>query len=110
MGRAHNHQAADIAVRRDIADFGTTPRTDEPCTPELAVAHAEAWRRGLWQTSRKAHHHKVCSWVATTWTPSSWKRPLRRWRNKFKEDIFEVAFVQCNAKLPCICEGQEDMT
>ena len=57
--RAHDHQAADIAVCRNIADFCETARTEEALALELSVTHAEAWVGRDGQPCWEAHHHEI---------------------------------------------------
>jgi len=60
MWGADDHKATYVAVRRYIANFGKTSRTDEPLALEFRMANAEAGRRSVWKARWEAHHHQVC--------------------------------------------------
>lgn len=59
MRTRHDEQAADVAVGRDVAQLGPTPRTEEPFGLKLGVAGAQSRESGVGQTGGEAHHHKV---------------------------------------------------
>ncbi len=100
MWRAHDHQAADVAVGRDVAHLGEAAWTQEALAFHLRVAHTQRGRRRVWETHRKAHDHEVRCKVRTR---SSCARGsfLSRGRYELEEQIFEVAFVHGDAELPC---------
>lgn len=59
MGGAHDHQPADITIGRHFTHFSQTARTEEALSFDLGVADTKTRGRGIWEASRKSHHHKI---------------------------------------------------
>lgn len=97
MGRRHDHQSADVAVGRRIAETRTAARTEKPRGAHLRVAHAERGGRGVGQPLREAHHHQVSAHLSGATRRSSVL--LRGWRrDELEKEIFEVTFVHGDAE------------
>ena len=59
------------------------------------MTHAEALRRRIWEPCRESHHHKVSGRITTSRSHIA----LRRRRDHFEKEVFEVPFIQRDAEL-----------
>ena len=48
MRRADNHEAADVAIGRDITHFGKAAWAEEPLTLQFRVTDTESWLGSEW--------------------------------------------------------------
>lgn len=104
MRGTHNHQPADIAVRRHVAHFCQTPGAEEPFALDLRMAHTETWGRGVREPCREAHHHEVRGRVCRTCTCGSGHGTLCWRRDKLEKEVFKVSVVECDTELACLSE------
>lgn len=55
----NDHQPTDLAIRRDLAHFGSAPRTEVPALAHRAVARAQADGARDREARGETHHHEV---------------------------------------------------
>ena len=97
VGRAHDHQPTDVAIRRDIAHLREAARTEETFALHLRMAHAERRWGGIREPHREAHDHQVRRRAAAC----ACHRALRGGRNELKQEVFEVPLVHRDTELTC---------
>ncbi len=100
VGRAHDHQAADVAVGGDVAHFRKTAWAEEAFALHLRVAYAQGGWRRVWEAHREAHDHEVRREIRS-WGAGARYCTLSGRGDEFEEKVLEVAFVQRNAEYPC---------
>lgn len=98
MGRRHDHEAADVAVGRRVAEPRAASGAEKARGAHLRVTHAERGGRRVGQSLRKAHHHQVRAHLAARPRPARRRGGgallLRgRRRDELEEEILEVSFV-----------------
>jgi hypothetical protein len=100
--RRYDHQAADVAVGRRVAEPRAAARTEKSCRTHLRVTYAERGRCRVGQSLREAHHHQVCAHLGGPSRSRSCSRSgdlLRGWRRyELEKEVFEVSFVQSDAE------------
>lgn len=101
MWGANDHQAADVAVRRDVAHFRKTAWAQEALALHLRVTYAQRRRGGIGEAHREAHDHEVCSGIRGGSAAGSRDGALGWGRNEFEQQILEVTFVHRNTELSC---------
>lgn len=101
MWGANDHQAADVAVRRDVANFRKTAWAQEALALHLRVTYAQRRRRGIGEAHREAHDHEVCSGIRGGSAAGSRDGALGWGRNEFEQQILEVTFVHRDTELSC---------
>ena len=103
MGRRHDHQSADVAVRRRIAEARAAARTEKPRGAHLRVAHAERGGRRVGQSLREAHHHQVRAHLRRSSARACSRVLLGGGRgDELEEEVFEVPFVHGDAERACV--------
>lgn len=103
MGRRHDHEFADVAVGRRVAEARAAARTEESRGAHLRVAHAERGGRRVGQSLREAHHHQVRAHLG----PSCARGILLggRWGDELEKEVFEVPFVHGDAERAFLRNG-----
>src|SRR5882724_1673802 len=92
MGRANDHETADVTICRNIAELGHASRTQEAFTFELRMADAERPRGCIRQPCWESHHHQVGR--SGPWTSRATNCTLRRRWDEFEEKVLEVSFIE----------------
>lgn len=99
--RAHDHQAANVAVSGDITHFCKTAWAEEAFAFHLRVADAQRGWRCVRKAHRKAHDHEVRRGIRAWATGASDCTLSGRW-DEFKEKILEMALVHRDTALPWV--------
>ena len=103
MGRGHDHESADVAVGRRIAEARAAARTEKPRGAHLCVAHAQRGGRRVGQSLREAHHHQVRAHLGRSAARACARVLLGgRGRDELEEEVFEVPFVHGDAERACV--------
>jgi len=100
MRRRHDHETANVAVGRRVAEPRAASGAEEPRGAHLRVTHAERGGRRVGQSLGETHHHQVRAHLAAH---AARRRSggvlLRgRWGDELEEEVFEVSFVHGDAE------------
>jgi hypothetical protein len=99
MRGAHDHEATDITIRRDIAHFCQTSRTEEPLALYFGMADTETRRGGIGQAGGESHYHEISRRVGSACSSRTGDNALSGGRDQFKEEVLKVSFVEGDAEL-----------
>ena len=99
MRRRHDHEAANVAVGRRVAEPRAASGAEEPRGAHLRVTHTERGGRRVGQSLGETHHHQVRAHLAARRRARSGGVLLRGRRgDELEEEVFEVSFVQGDAE------------
>lgn len=99
MRGRHDHETANVAVGRRVAEPRAASGAEKPGGAHLRVTHAERGGRRVGQSLRETHHHQVRAHLAPRRSRSAGGVLLLRGRgDELEEEIFEVSFVQGDAE------------
>ena len=98
MRRRHDHETANVAVGRRVAEPRAASGAEKARGAHLRVTNAERGGRRVGQSLRKPHHHQVRAHLARRARARSAGVLLRGRGDELEEEIFEVSFVHGDAE------------